>query len=256
MIAVISRLSVYLSTRWCCRKADQSCPSLKICLSCLWHPTLLRSLKIKFGWNQHGVFLINNLIFYIHKRRWYCFLRRFYNKNRASLVAQMVKILPVIQETWIWSLGWEDPLEKETVGVETHYSILAWRIPWTEDPGGLHSAELQRVGHDWVTDTFAAIRMHWTMFIMCIHVSFLPQTYQCSLKTSFGPCWLPSVFILIPNQWGSKAFHLRGDDFSSCRMFLTEDSGVSSQFLFVLRVCDACCLSSAFVHSQLRLVMP
>ena len=51
-------------------------------------------------------------------------------------VAQMVKNLPAMQETWIWSLGWEDPLEK---GMATHSSILAWRIPWTEEPGGLQS---------------------------------------------------------------------------------------------------------------------
>ena len=54
----------------------------------------------------------------------------------ASLVAQMVKNLPAMQETWIWSLGWEDPLEK---GMATHSSILAWRIPWTEEAGRLQS---------------------------------------------------------------------------------------------------------------------
>ena len=51
-------------------------------------------------------------------------------------------------ETWVWSLGWEDPLEN---GMATHFSILAWRIPWTEEPDGLHSKWLQRVGHDWAT---------------------------------------------------------------------------------------------------------
>ena len=53
---------------------------------------------------------------------------------RASLVVQRLKRLPAMWETWIRSLGWEDPLEK---GMDTHYSILAWRIPWTEEPGGL-----------------------------------------------------------------------------------------------------------------------
>ena len=51
-------------------------------------------------------------------------------------VAQTVKNLSVVQETWVWSLGWQDPLKK---GVATHSSILAWRIPWTEEPGGLQS---------------------------------------------------------------------------------------------------------------------
>ena len=54
----------------------------------------------------------------------------------ASLVAQMVKNPPAVQETWVRSLGWEDPLEKE---MATHSSVLAWRIPWTEEPGGLQS---------------------------------------------------------------------------------------------------------------------
>ena len=64
---------------------------------------------------------------------------------RASLVAQMVKNLPAMQETWVRSLGPEDPLEKE---MTTHFSILAWRIPWTEEPSGLQSTGLKRVGHD------------------------------------------------------------------------------------------------------------
>ena len=55
----------------------------------------------------------------------------------ASLMAQMIKNLPAMQETWIQSLGWEDPLEKE---MTTHSIILVWRIPWTEEPSGLQSA--------------------------------------------------------------------------------------------------------------------
>ena len=58
-------------------------------------------------------------------------------------MAHMVKSLPAIQETWVQSLGWEDTLEKE---IATHTSILAWRIPWTEEPGSLQSMGLQRVG--------------------------------------------------------------------------------------------------------------
>ena len=60
-------------------------------------------------------------------------------------MAQMVKSLPGMQETWVQSLGQEDPLEKE---VATHYSILARKIPWIEEAGGLQSMGLQRVGHD------------------------------------------------------------------------------------------------------------
>ena len=60
-------------------------------------------------------------------------------------VAQMVKNLRAIQETWVRSLGWEDPLQK---GMATHSSSLAWRIPWTEEPGGPQSIGWQRVRHD------------------------------------------------------------------------------------------------------------
>ena len=63
-------------------------------------------------------------------------------------MAQTVKDLPVIQEIWVRSLGWEGPLEK---GMATYSSIVAWRIPWTEKSGGLQSMGLQRVGYNLVT---------------------------------------------------------------------------------------------------------
>ena len=65
--------------------------------------------------------------------------------NWASLVAQSVKNLPAVQKTRVRSLSWEDPLEKE---MATHSSIFAWKISWTEEPGGLQSMGLQRVGYD------------------------------------------------------------------------------------------------------------
>ena len=60
-------------------------------------------------------------------------------------MAQTVKNLPAVQETWLQSLDWENPLEKE---MAIHSSIVAWKIPWTEECGGLQSMGLQRVGHD------------------------------------------------------------------------------------------------------------
>ena len=65
--------------------------------------------------------------------------------SRASLMAQMVKNPPAVWETWVRSLGWEDSLEE---GMATHSSVLPWRIPGTEEPGGLQSMGSQRVGHD------------------------------------------------------------------------------------------------------------
>ena len=64
---------------------------------------------------------------------------------RVSLVAQMVKRLPAVRETRVLSLGWDEPLEKE---MATHSSTLAWKVPWTEEPGMLQSMGSQRVGHN------------------------------------------------------------------------------------------------------------
>ena len=84
--------------------------------------------------------------------------RQLYGRSlcpkKAYLVAQRLKCLPAMQETWVRSLGREDPLQKE---MATHSSILAWRIPWTEEPGRLQSTGLQRVGHDWVTTSLTSL---------------------------------------------------------------------------------------------------
>ena len=82
--------------------------------------------------------------------------------HRTSLVAQMVKNLPAVQETKVRSLGQEDPLEKE---MATHSSILAWRVPWAEEPDGLQSMGSQRVGHNWATSTFPFTRPVWLVSI-------------------------------------------------------------------------------------------
>ena len=77
--------------------------------------------------------------------------------NWASLVAQKGKNLPEVQETWVQSLGQEDPLEK---GMATHSGILARRIPRTEEAGGLQSIRSQRVRHDWMTNTLTLVQSH------------------------------------------------------------------------------------------------
>ena len=65
--------------------------------------------------------------------------------TEASLMVQTVRNLPAMEETWVRSLGWEDALEE---GMATHSSVLAWRIPWAEEPGGLQPMGSQGVGHD------------------------------------------------------------------------------------------------------------
>ena len=74
----------------------------------------------------------------------------------ASLVPHMVKNLLAMRETWVWSLGWKYLLEK---GMATYSSILVWRIPWTEEPGGLQSMGSQRIGYNWVTNTTPTTRL-------------------------------------------------------------------------------------------------
>ena len=90
----------------------------------------------------------------------------------CSLVAQRLKHLPPMRETWVQSLVREDPLEKEMV---THSSILAWRIPWTEKPGRLQSAGSQRDGHDWANSL--------SLFILCSTnnlLGLLSEPWFCS----------------------------------------------------------------------------
>ena len=100
----------------------------------------------------------------------------------VSLMAQRLKRLPAMQETWVRSLDWEDPLEKE---MATHSSILAWRIPWTEEPGGLQSTGSQRVGHDWTT----SLSSQWYHPIISSSVTpfSCPQSFQWK---SFPMSWL------------------------------------------------------------------
>ena len=118
-------------------------------------------------WNCKELYLVVNgcsLCMYVCDLSLSIYIISVYPYLWVSLVAQMVKNLPEMQETWVWSLNWEDSLEK---GMATHSSILAWRIPWTKKPGRLQSMWLQRVGHDWVT-----------------HTSLHPYLYLCLLGQS------------------------------------------------------------------------
>ena len=93
----------------------------------------------------------------------------YYQVRGASLVAQTVKNLPAMQETCVLSLDWEDPLEKK---MANHSSILAWRIPWKEEPDGLQSVGLHRVRHNWTTYTFTV--MQCLLVIYCKHEAEIP----------------------------------------------------------------------------------
>ena len=120
----------------------------------------------------------------------------------SSLVAQLVKNRPAKWETWIRSLGWEDPLEE---GMETHSSVLAWKIPWTEEPGGLQSTGSQRVGQDWATKSF-------TTFISGLLNLRLLFLFLLSLSSLFQPLLhLSRSFQLCPAQPPRRAHWLCWD---------------------------------------------
>ena len=114
----------------------------------------IRNTKKKQYCFSHDVLLVNDFENMCHDLE-------------ASLVAQIVKNLPAIKQTWAQSLGWEDPLE---MGMATHSSILPWRIPLTEEPSRLQSMGSQRVGHDWVT-TFSTVSLY--IFFKIINIFYI-----------------------------------------------------------------------------------
>ena len=95
-------------------------------------------------------------------------MAELYSVVYASLVAQVVKNLPAMLETRVLTLGQEVPLDR---GMATQSCILAWKIPWAEEPGGLQSKELQKVGHDWATNTHMLFIVHCPYHIFFIHSS-------------------------------------------------------------------------------------
>ena len=104
-------------------------------------------------------------------------LLRVYESHGPSLVAQVVKNLPAMQKTLVRFLGLEDTLEKD-MGMATHSSILAWRIPWTEEPGRPQFMGSQRVGHDWATFT-----LWWGQrLISTLYFKYLISSSQQSYK--------------------------------------------------------------------------
>ena len=99
----------------------------------------------------------------------------------SFLVAQRVNNLSAMQETWVWSLGREDHLEKE---MATHSSLLAWEIPWTKEPGGLQYMGSQRVGHDWVTNNNLTLACKVLLDPIPTSISSLPTPYPLASWTT------------------------------------------------------------------------
>ena len=106
--------------------------------------------------------------------------------KRASLVAQTVRCLPAMWETRIWSLGQEDPLEKE---MDTHSSILAWKIPWTEEPGGLQSMKSQKVLDTTERLTYSSVQFSYSVMSNSLQSHGLPTRLLFSMKFSRREYW-------------------------------------------------------------------
>ena len=111
----------------------------------------------------------------------------------ASLVAESVKNLPAVQETRVQSLGWEDPLGKV---IASHSSILAWKISWTEEPGGLQSMGSQRVGHNWATNTYSFTRI----CAIFVNKSYFYQHFNNHQDLLLFCLWVVNVVLCLVTQ--------------------------------------------------------
>ena len=98
------------------------------------------------------------------------------------------------QETWVWSSGQEDPLEEE---MATHASILAWRIPWTEEPGGLQATGLQRAGHDWATEHTHRTRQD----LFCTFIQFPLFLPPASGSHNYDLFFYECVYLFLKYNW-------------------------------------------------------
>ena len=133
------------------------------------------------------------------------FLNNYSSDLPASLVVQTVKTQSAMQETRVWSLGWEDALEK---GIATHSCILAWRIPWREEPCRLQSVGSQRVTTEWspCTHTECLVQLSW--------VPPPPPTLALGLKGNNTCIWLIM-------RWASclTNYEIREWGFETCNLF-------------------------------------
>ena len=151
-------------------------------------------------------------------------------KGGGFFVAQMVKDLPAMQETRVWSLGQEDPMEKE---MATNSNIFAWRIPWTEEPGRLWSMGSHRVGRDWATITFTRRKKDHLIFFVH-NVPFLPPV--SGTLVSPWPALLAESLHWILRTLGLDSFYNASQWCPSLISFLDQGPGGQS-----LRVIPAGC---------------
>ena len=143
-------------------------------------------------------------------------------------MAQAVKRLPAMQETWVWSLGWEDPLEKE---IATHSSTLVWKIPWTEEPGKLQTMRSQRVGHDWATWLYGIwfgnihkIKMHISLDpkipLLEIYSTYIFPQIHSNISVEIYSVRFTASFFTIAESW-KQPKRPQGVDYISGGVFIS-----------------------------------
>ena len=155
---------------------------------CISHPLQDKGKQAYGKWKIHGATLVKAFV---------------QNLSWASLVAQRLKCLPVMWETWVRSLGREDRLEKE---MATHSSILAWRIPWTEDPGRLQSTGLQRF------DMTEQLHFHFTWWFSGkeVHLQWRrPEYHSWVGKIPWRWKWQPTPVFLPGESHGQRLQSMR-----------------------------------------------
>ena len=156
--------------------------------------------------SRYFIFLIFKLLIVV-EYTWHQIC--YFNHYTASLVVQMVKNLPVMQEMQVRFLGWEDPLEK---GVVPHSRILAWRIPWTEEPDRLQFMALQRAGHDWATKTTWSVQ-----FSSVKHISTVEQPVSRNFSSCKTESLDPLNILSSPSPWQlPSAFCFHECDYFRC----------------------------------------
>ena len=126
-------------------------------------------------------------VLFVSSKHWTWWLCIIYTYKTGFPVTQTVKDLSEMQETWVQSLVWEDPLEK---AIATHSSILAWKIPWMEEPGRLQFMGPQRVGHDWTTSLSLSSPVLRILNVMGLFV-FIPQCVTRRQHCPASALWLP-----------------------------------------------------------------
>ena len=144
-----------------------------------------------------------------------------------ATVPQMVNNSPAMQESWVWSISWEDPLEKE---MATHSSIVAWRIPRTEELGRLESMGSQKVRHDWVTNIFTCIKV-------CFNKLFLKNS---KIRWQDFSMITPVLHVTRDTSWRYPPTSLKGTQYNMEKWSL-DDPLQKKRWFGKIKGMDCCC---------------